>query len=306
MKFKSIFFMALGLGLLLMLALKLWNDPERILKNDFKLCVYRNSPGATDRYTTFTFYDCGDPAKKPIHDPIGADWAELKMKDIDSDGQPEVIIESNIPWYSGACASPSRSTWKLLRDQAGQISMKELSREALGDSCEEPSSASEDKEESDSLTLQKTVKVQNGNVELWSNRNSGIELRLNNKKIFEDGTPIIGSGREFAYQGHLKGADVLVLGGYGGDGCLSVYELIVIWQKGKTHTQSFGNCSSLEPEDIIETKSEIQFRFFNYTNSNSDDPPSNASTYIFDGKTLKLAKGPGDIRQFLFSRPGRK
>ncbi|RTQ49981.1 hypothetical protein EJV47_10075 [Hymenobacter gummosus] len=55
-------------------------------------------PGAGDRYVTFT------PVLKADHavvlgPAIGADYGELTFRDLNHDGMPEVIVETNTPIY---------------------------------------------------------------------------------------------------------------------------------------------------------------------------------------------------------------
>ncbi len=58
------------------------------------ICFKRDYPGATERYTAFTPTKCSQP-NVSLDSAIGADHAILSFKDIDHDGQPEMIVQSS-------------------------------------------------------------------------------------------------------------------------------------------------------------------------------------------------------------------
>lgn len=113
------------------------DDSLHVLKTEFNLCFLKDTPGATDRYITFTPYLCNDPQKTPIGEAIGDDWAELSLSDVDSDGTPEIIIQPSAEYkFSGACASPRKSIWKIQKNDTGKVSLTLIESITLPNTCE--------------------------------------------------------------------------------------------------------------------------------------------------------------------------
>lgn len=136
-KYKLIIIISI-LGIL-SLSVFFWikNDSLQRLKTEFNLCFLKDTPGATDRYITFTPYLCNDPQKNPIGEAIGEDWAELSLLDVDSDGTPEIIIQpSTESQFSGVCVSPRKSVWKIQKNDAGKVSLKLIESISLPNTCE--------------------------------------------------------------------------------------------------------------------------------------------------------------------------
>lgn len=94
-------------------------------------------PGASDRHVTFTPVLRSDPSKK-IGPTIGADYGELKFRDINGDGVDEVIIETEVPFLSeGSYYFAARTVLKYELSESGTPFFKIIKREELEDEYSE-------------------------------------------------------------------------------------------------------------------------------------------------------------------------
>ncbi|MDP1915225.1 MAG: hypothetical protein Q8L14_03200, partial [Myxococcales bacterium] len=70
----------------------------------FGVCLVEDSPGATDRFRTFTPVACATGA--PLGEPIGADFAVLRFEDLDRDGLEDLVVmesEVSCAWSASYC-----------------------------------------------------------------------------------------------------------------------------------------------------------------------------------------------------------
>lgn len=68
-------------------------------------------PGATERYVQFT--PVSKATNLPIGPTVGADFAELRFKDLDNDGVKEAIIETEVWIDLGEFYFPQRHVLKF-------------------------------------------------------------------------------------------------------------------------------------------------------------------------------------------------
>ena len=80
----------------------------------FGVCLVEDTPGATDRFRTFTPVRCDTGA--PLGEPVGADFAIVRFEDLDRDGQEELIVmesEVSCAWSASYC--PDEQTLQSFR-----------------------------------------------------------------------------------------------------------------------------------------------------------------------------------------------
>ncbi len=70
----------------------------------FDVCLAEDTPGATDRFRTFTPVSCRSGV--PLAQPIGADHAIIRFEDLDDDGADELLVmesEASCAWSAAYC-----------------------------------------------------------------------------------------------------------------------------------------------------------------------------------------------------------
>lgn len=70
----------------------------------FGVCLVEDSPGATERFRTFTPVACATGA--PLGEPMGADFAVLRFEDLDRDGLDDLLVmesEVSCAWSASYC-----------------------------------------------------------------------------------------------------------------------------------------------------------------------------------------------------------
>ncbi len=97
-----------GPPLLLALAAAGCSRPNPFAKND--LCFDEEQLGASGRLKEFTPVRCSDRSKK-LGENLGADYGVLSFRDLNADGQPEVIVESS--WRCRLSAS-CWNAWRVV------------------------------------------------------------------------------------------------------------------------------------------------------------------------------------------------
>jgi hypothetical protein len=79
----------------------------------FGVCLVEDTPGATDRFRTFTPVSCDTGV--PLGDPMGADYAIVRFDDVDGDGQDDLIVMESEFSCAWAAYCPEVQTLRAFR-----------------------------------------------------------------------------------------------------------------------------------------------------------------------------------------------
>jgi len=90
-------------------------------------------PGASDRYVEFTPV-LKSNNKIKLGPTVGADYAELRFKDLNDDGVKEAVIETEVLFPRGDFYSHERHVLEYKVSQIGQLQFILIKSEKLGES----------------------------------------------------------------------------------------------------------------------------------------------------------------------------